>query len=277
MARRYNRIPIPLILALAVAVGAAIAIILQVTALAPTPAVVAPIETPPASFEAGFGVYIIPMSVSSGSYANYPTLAGMGKLKLAANTSGWYYQLNDWLATVSRRSTGDAVFELRNGYRVYVREVNDTHAVVLYTRHNTAVVTAKVQVGNTGWIVYHPVVTAYDGNILDTIVGLMNDLGYTHIYVFQPKHDYLMYDPSTKTFYVYFDVVEVNNGVSVHKKQAYFTNTTSFIPVPVNYDVTVDGIERIDSSNYVLYSVWALFYYPTLFSFDSMLAIAPTR
>jgi hypothetical protein len=254
-----NRIPIPLVLALAVAVGVAVTIVIQVTILAPTPAVVAPIETAASSLESGASTHSINIDTSAGYYAIYPTLAGMGKLRLEANTTGWYYLANDWVLTVVRRNPGNAALSVTGGYTVHVREINATHAFVFYDGRDTGVVAKKVQVGSTGWYVYHPTVTSFDTATLNTITNLLNSLGRAVAYVFQPKSDYLEYDPSTKNFKVYFDVVTSSGGVST--KDHYFLNATSFSPVPSDSPVTADGLERVDTYNYVLYSVWALLYY----------------
>jgi hypothetical protein len=275
MRRGFERIPIPLMLALAVAVGVAVTIIIQITVLAPPPAVVAPIETSATSLDTGSSTYSTSVSVVSGSYAVYPTLAGLGKLQLKANTTGWYYLQDDLVLTVVRRSAGDASFTLSNGWAVYVKEINTTHAFILYTGRTTGVVAQKVQVGTTGWIVYHPVVTAYDAATLNAIKSLMNSLGYQSVYVFQPKSDYVTYDPSTKTFTVYFDYVD-NTG-AVTAKYYSVTNTTNFVPIPTTTSVTVNGIEQIDMSNYILYPVWALLYYQPTSSVKSALTITPAQ
>jgi hypothetical protein len=279
MARRYSRIPIPLILALAVAVGVAVTLVIQITVAHPLPAVVLPIETPPTAVDSGTYTYATSVSVPLGSHAIYPTLAALGKVQLQANTTGWYYQLNDWIVTVVRRNTGDAEFEIADGYRVYVKEINSTHAIVLHDGYGILILTKKVQVGNTGWIVYHPVAVDHDdSDVRYAIVDLMRNLGYWSILVFQPKRDYLRYSPTTHTFYVYFDVVE-NNGdvISVREKATYFTNSTNFMFVPVGSAVAVNGIEQVDSDNYVLYSVWALLYYRAESNVNSALTITPVR
>ena len=272
--RRLYRIPIPLLFAVAVAVGVAVTIIIQIIVLAPPPAVVAPIESSATSLDTGTGTYSTTVTVASGSYAVYPTLAGLGKLQLEANTTGWYYYQDDWVLTVVRRSTGDV--DLTLGVNtVYVREINATHAFILYSGRTTGVVAQKVQVGTTGWIVYHPVVTSYDTATLNMMKTLMNALGYVNIYVFQPKPDYVNYDPSTKTFTVYFDYVD-NTG-AVTAKYYSLTNATSFTPIPTTTAVTVNGIAQIDVNNYVLYSVWALLYYQPTSSVNSALTITPVQ
>jgi hypothetical protein len=270
MRHKLHRVPVPLLLALAVAVGVTVTIVIQVTILAPTPAVVAPIETPDTALYTGSATYTLSVDAPFGEYAVYSTLAGLGKLRLEANTSGWYYLQSDWIVTVVRRNVGDAELILSNNYKVHVKEVNATHAFVLFGKHKTGIVAKKVQVGATGWYVYHPVATSYDNNIKNAITSLMNSLGLSTVYVFQPKSDYVTYDPGAKTFNVYFD--SVSSDGSVKLKDYKMANTTSF--QPISSPVTVSGIERVDIYNYVLYPVWALLYHK--FSADTRTAITIT-
>jgi hypothetical protein len=270
-----NRIPIPLVMALAVAVGVAVTIVIQVSILAPTPAVVAPIETAASGLDSGTSTYSTNIDMSAGYYAIYPTLAGMGKLRLEANTTGWYYLRNDWVLTVVRRNPGDAVLSVTGGYRVHIKEINATHAFVFYDGRDTGVVAKKVQVGTTGWYVYHPTVTSYDTATLSAITSIMSSLGRTTVYVFQPKSDYIEYDPSTKNFKVYFDVVSSSGGVTL--KNHRFFNATSFTPVPSGSPVTADGLVRVDTYNYVLYSVWALLYYNPSSAVRTAFTITPVN
>lgn len=275
MPRNLNRIPIPMMLALAVAVGLAVTIIIQITVLAPLPAVVAPIETSASSLDTGSSSYTMSLTVVSGYYVNYPTLAGLGKIQLKVNTTGWYYLQNDLVLTVARRSTGDVTFTLGSGYKVYVKEINTTHAFVFYDEYFTGVVAKKVQVGSTGWYIYHPVTTNYDTTTVNTIKSLLTSLGYTYAYVFQPRADYLKFDPSTKSFSIYFDYVGSDGTVNL--KYYYFTNSTSFTPLPINAAVTVNGIEQIDMYNYVLYPTWALLYYQATSSVGTAFTITPVQ
>jgi hypothetical protein len=267
MQYKLHRIPIPLLLALAVAVGATVTIIIQVAILAPVPAVVAPIETPDTAIDSGSATYTISIDVAFGEHAVYPTLAGLGKLRLETNTTGWHYMANDWIVTVVRRSPGDATLTLSGGGKVYVREINATHAFILYDKHNTGVVIKKVQVSATGWYVYHPVSTSYDATTRNVITSLMNSLGLSTVYVFQPKSDYVKYDPNTKKFSVYFD--SVSSDGSVKLKDLQMDNATSFISI--SSPVTVNGIERVNTYNYVLYPVWTLLYHK--FNADTRTAI----
>jgi hypothetical protein len=270
---RYGlrRIPIPMLFALAVAVGATVTIVIQVFMLAPIPAVVAPIETPATALETGSATYSITVEVPHGDYAVYPTLAGLGKLRIETNTTGWYYLQNYWIATVVRRSTGNTELTLSDNYKVYVREINATHAFVYFDKSGVGIVARKVQVGTTGWIVYHPTVTSYDAATRNVITSLMSSLNLATIYVFQPKSDYVTYDPDTKTFTVYLD--SVSSTGSVTPKDYYFTNTTSF--APISTPVTVNGIERVDTHNYVLYPTWMLLYHRFTSSTRTAFTVAP--
>jgi len=275
MRRGFGRIPVPLLFAVAVAVGVTVTIVFQITVVPPSPAVVAPIETSATSLDTGSSTYLISVDVASGSYANYPTLAGLGKLQLKVNTTGWYYLQTDWFVTVVRRSTGDAVFVLSSGHKVYVREINNTHAVIFFDKGTVAVVTQKVQVGTTGWIVYHPVSTGYDSATKTVLQNIVSSLGYSYIYVFQPNVDYVKYDANTKSFYMYLDII--SGGGTITVKGGKIINSTSFIPIPANTPVTVNGIEQIDLRNYVLYPTWALLYYQPTSSVNSALTITPVQ
>ncbi len=266
-----RKIPIPLMLALAVAVGVSVTIIIQVTMLAPIPAVVAPIETSATGLDSGSATYTVSVEVPHDDYAIYPTLAGLGKFRVETNTTGWYYLQNDLIATVVRRSTGNIVLTLSDNYKVYVREINATHAFVYYDRQGTGIVAKKVQVGSTGWIVYHPTVTSYDTATLNVITSLMDSLNLAKIIVFQPKSDYVTYDAQTKTFTVYFDVVSSTGSVT--RKEHRYVNTTSF--TPINALITVSGIERVDAHNYVLYPTWLLLYYKPTSSVRSAFTVTP--
>jgi hypothetical protein len=156
-----------------------------------------------------------------------------------------------------------------------VREINDTHALVLYEANNVLIVAQKVQVGDTGWIIYHPVVTSYDSNTVNAMKAIMSTLVLTKVYVFQPKRDYVTYDPSSKTYTVYFD--QVDNGGSVSYKAYKLTNSTSFTALQANSPITVNAIEQIDTYNYVLYPIWMLLYYQASSSTKTALTITPAQ
>jgi hypothetical protein len=275
MRRKLNRLPIPLMLALAVAVGVAVTIIIQVSVFPPVPAVVAPIETTATSLDSGTSTYTISIDAVSGDYVIYPTLAGLGKLQLTAGKAGWYYLANDWIPTLVRRSASDDELTLGSGSKLYVKEINSTHAFILYQRYTIGIVANKVQVGTTGWIVYHPVATAYDSTTKNIITNLMNSLSYGYIYVFQPKPGYVTFDSNTKVFQVYLDTF-YSDG-TVNEKSYYMTNITNFEPLPPSTAVTVNGIERLSMYNFVLYPVWVLLYDMPTSNEDYPITIAPTR
>jgi hypothetical protein len=262
-------------LALAVAVSVAVTIIIQVSVFPPVPAVVAPIETTATSLDSGTDTYTISIDAVSGDYVIYPTLAGLGKLQLTAGKAGWYYLANNWIPTLVRRSASDDELTLGDGSKLYVKEINSTHAFIFYQRYSVGIVAKKVQVGTTGWYVYHPVVTAYDSTTKNVITNLMNSQNYGYIYVFQPKRDYVTFDPNAKVFQVYFDMV-YNDG-TVYEKGYYMTNTTNFEPLPPNTAVTVDGIERLSTYNFVLYPAWVLLYDEPTSNDDYPITITPTR
>lgn len=275
MRRKLNRLPIPLMLALAVAVSVAVTIIIQVSIYPPVPAVVAPIETTATSLDSGSSTYTISIDAVSGDYVIYPTLAGLGRLQLTAGRAGWYYLANDWIPTLVRRSASDGELTLGGGSKLYVREINSTHAFIFYQKYSVGIVAKKVQVGTTGWIVYHPVATAYDSATKNVITNLMNSLSYGNIYIFQPKRDYVTFDPNTKTFQVYFD--RFYSDGTVNEKGYYMTNATNFEPLPPSTAVTVDGIERLSTYDIVLYPAWALLYDMPTSNSDYPITITPTR
>jgi hypothetical protein len=276
--RRLNRIPIPLLFALAVAVGVAVVIIIQITVAPPPPAVVAPIETSATSLDTDSYTYSTSVTVESGAYAIYPTVAGLGKLELKANTTGWYYYKGSMFATVVRRSTGNATFTV-GSYKVYVREINDTHAFVFYDgAAPVGVAAVKVKVGATGWIVYHPVATEFDTSVLSTITNLIKATGKTYMDVFQPRADYLTYSSSNSQYVIYIDRVD-SNGVVTRKPSSvfYVIQLSDMQSLAVNTPVVVDNRVKIDTSNYVLFPVFVLLYYQPTSSTNSALTITPVQ
>jgi hypothetical protein len=276
--RRSTKIPIALVLALAVALGAAVLLVVQINRIGPPPAVVAPIETPPDTFRGDVYIQTITLNLQQDTYAIYPTLAGLGRLQLQANTSGWYYLKNDWIATVARRGTGDVMLNLSNGQFVYVKEINDTHALVYYSGNQIAIVALKIPVGNTGWIIYHPVPTAYDVNVVSAIMSVMYQQNLSSIGVFQPKPDYVQFDPTTKQFRMYYDVVTRNYDVlNVQTKGGSVSNETNFGLVPFDTSIVSDGLVGVDQNDYVLYPTWALLYYYPVFNIKTALAIGPAK
>jgi hypothetical protein len=262
--------------ALAVAVGVAVTMVIQITSLPAPPAVVAPIET----HVTGPSTYSMSLTEVTGYYVSYKTLAGLGKLQISVNTTGWYYLQNDWVVTVVRKSTGDATFPLSSGSLIYVREIDDTRAFIYNSGQNVGVVAQKVPVGTTGWIVYHPITTDYDSSTARVITGILAGT-LSPIYVFQPSPYYVGYNRNSKTFFVCFDSVTTDfyylDAVVVNRGAVCYTNTTSFTPIPTDSPVTVSGIERIDADNYVLYSVWAILDYKPNSSVNTALIISPAR
>jgi len=271
MRNKLQRIPLPLLVALAVAVGASVAIVVNIITLPPPAGIAAPIETPATALETGTFTYTLTVEVVRGRLFNYPTLAGLGKLQLESNTTGWYYLQNNLFVTLVRRSTGDATFTIGND-KVYVKEINNTHAFILF--RNVGVVTKKVHV-SVVWVVYHPVATAYDSTTLNAITALMSAIGRTEVDVFQPRADYLHYDVDTRSFRIFVDIVR-NDG-TVQRRHFYYTNATSFTPISPSSPVLIDGIVDLGGLNYALYPVWVLFYYHPNVSIKSELKVAPVE
>ncbi len=272
-----KRIPLPLLLALAVVVGVTVTIIIQVTVLAPIPAVVAPIETPAQALETGQATYTISIDVAYDDYAIYPTLAGLGKLKIEATTNGWYYIDNDWIVTVVRRGTGDIELTIPgSNLRVFVKEVDNERAIVLYERYYSAVVAKKVQLGSVGWYVYHPIyVSSYDSTLRNVIFELMNDLGLYRMYIFQPSRDYVEFDPDTRTFTVYVDEVNANNQEITRRVSFFTVPISTFNSIQPNQAITIDGAIRINTYNYVIYPTWLLLYHKFTQNTETRVSITP--
>jgi len=273
--RRLKRLPIPLLFALAVAVGVAVTIIIQITALPPPPAVVAPIETSATDISTGSSSHILSVEAAVSSYVTYPTVAGFGKLQLLANTTGWYYYPGTMMVTVVRRSTGDAQFNIGNS-KVYVREINTTHAFVFYSATVVGVVTKKVQVGATGWYVYHPVVTDFDSATANTIKNLAAALGLSYIDVFQPRADYLTFNTGTKTYNIYVDRFDSSGAVN-RKGNVYYMSLNDMTPLSANSAVIVDRLVQIDQYNYALYPIWLLLYIQVNSNITLAITITPVR
>ena len=269
MRNKLQRIPLPLVVALAVAVGASVAIVVNIVTLPPPAGIAAPIETPATALETGTYTHILTVEALRGQLIKYPTLAGLGKLQLESNTTGWYYLQNDLFVTLVRRSTGDATFTIGID-EVYVKEINDTHAFILF--RYVGVVTKKVQVSGL-WVVYHPVATDYDSTTLNAITALMSARGMTVVDVFQPRADYLQYDDDIRSFKIFVDVVQ-NDG-TVQRRHFYYTNATSFTPILPDSPVLIDGFVDLGGHNYALYPVWVLFYYHPNVSIKSELKVAP--
>ena len=272
MPHSLRKVPIPLLLALAVAVGVTVTIYIQISILPPPPAVVAPIETSVDVLETCTSSVSLTYSVVQDTHIIYPTLAGLGKLQIETNTTGWYYLPGDLFVALVRRSPGNATFTI-GIHRIHVREINNTHAFILY--RDVGIVARKVQVGASGWIVYHPVVTAFEPTTLSVITRLLSDTGASHVDVFQPREDYLLFDATEMSFKIYAD--RVNADGVVQQKHSVYTNNTNFTPLPTNTPVTINRLVQIDAHNYALFPVWSLFYFRATVDVVSEFKVTPAR
>jgi hypothetical protein len=271
---RLRRIPLALLLALTVVVGASVVMVVQITVLPPPAAIVAPLDTAPTDVVQTSYTVVFSISLYYGQTALHNNLAALGYVSLQANTTGWFYQVNDWLYTVMRRSTGNATFTLPTGVTVDVFQYNTTHALVVNRQKNTVLITKIVSVSNTGWYSYHPVTTVYDSATISGLTRYMTYRGLTQVYVFQPRRDYITFDTSTNTFKVYFDAV--SNTGSVTAKSYTLSNTTSFTALAASTSVIPSNTYyQIDINNVVLGPVWVLFYYKPSASMNSALTVSP--
>jgi len=272
--RRLRRIPLTLLFALAVAVGASVIMVVQVTVLPPPAAIVAPVDTTPSDVTSGTYTVTFSIPLYYGQTALHTNLAALGLVSLQANTTGWYYQVNDWVYTVVRRQTGDAVFTLPSGVQVEVYHYNSTHALVVNRQRNTVLITKVVSVGTTGWHAYHPVPTSYDTATINALTSYMASRGLIDVYVFQPQHDYIVFDRTTKVFTVYFDTVTSSGAVTA--KGMSLTNATSFVALDAGVSVIPDDTYYIsDVNNVVLGPVWVIFTLKPSASINSALTVTP--
>jgi hypothetical protein len=272
--RRLKRIPLTLLFALAVAVGASVAMVVQIFVVPPPPAIVAPIDTDPLAVTDGTYTVTFTLTVYYGQRAVYDNLAALGLVELQADSSGWSYLVNDWIYTAVRRDTGDASFTLPTGVTVDVYEYNSTHALVVNTQRNTAIITKKVSVGTTGWYAYHPVVAGYDTTTLNALTGYMTSKGLTQLYVFQPMHDYIVFDASANEFRVYFDVVASSGSVTA--KGYYMSATSGFVALaPGSPVVPADTQYVINTNNVVLAPIWVTFTAMPTSDMTSTLTVTP--
>jgi hypothetical protein len=271
--RRLKRIPLALLFALAVAVGASVVMVVQIYVVPPPSAIVAPIDTTPSAVTEGTYTVTFSISLYYGQRAVYDNLAALGLVSLQASTDGWSYLVNDWIYTVVRRDTGSTSFTLPTGVTVDVYEYNSTHALVVNTQRNTVVITKKVSVGTTGWYAYHPVVADYDTTTLNALTGYMDSKGLTQLYVFQPRHDYIVFDSSANEFRVYFDVV-TSSAVTV--KGYYMSDTSGLVALsPGSAVVPTDTQYIINTNNVVLAPVWVTFTYMPTSDMTSTLTVTP--
>jgi hypothetical protein len=269
---RLRRLPLPLILALAVAVGATVVMVLQITVLPPPPAIVAPADTQATALTSGSQTVTFAITAYAGQTVTYDNIAAFGRVSLQANTTGWYYQANDFIYTVMRRSTGNATFTLPTGVTVDVFQYNSTHALVVNRQRNTAVITRIVSVGTTGWYAYHPVTTVYDTATRNGINRYLTYRSLTQINIFLPRGDYIVFDASTKVFRVYFDVA-TSSGITAQGTS--LTNSTSFTALPSGSAVVPTNYFIIDVNNVVLPPVWVIYRSNPTSSVSSALTIAP--
>jgi len=249
-----------------------VVMVLQINILPPPPAIVAPIDTSATAHTSGTQTVTITINAYAGQTVAHSNLAALGRVSLQANTTGWYYQVNDWIYTVVRRGTGNATFTLPTGVTVDVFQYNSTHALVVNRQRNTAVITRIVSVGATGWYAYHPVTTVYDSATLDGIRRYLTYRGLSQINVFRPQRDYVVFDPFAKTFRVFFDVV-TTTGVT--PKGTSLTNTTSFAALPSGSTVVPTNYFIIDINNVVLPPIWVIYRSNPTTNIRSALTITP--
>jgi hypothetical protein len=272
--RRLKRIPLALLFALAVAVGASVAMVVQIMVVPPPSAIVAPIDTDPSALTDGTYTVTFTIYLYYGQRAVYDNLAALGLVELRADTNGWSYLVNDWIYTVVRRNTGDTSFTLPTGVTVEVYEYNSTHALVVNTQSNTAIITKKVTVGTTGWYAYHPVVAGYDTTTRNALTGYMTSKGLTQLYVFQPRHDYIVFDATANELRVYFDVV--TSSGSVTDKGHYMSATSGFeVLTPGSPVVPANTQYIIDVNNVVLAPIWVTFTAMPTSDMTSTLTVTP--
>jgi len=267
---RLRRLPLPLLFALAVAVGVTVVTVVQITTLPAPPAVVAPVDTQATALTSGSQTVTFSITAYAGQTVSYKNLAAFGRVSLQANTTGWYYLVNDWMFVVARRVTGNATFTLPTGVSVDVFQYNSTHALVVNRQRSTVVVTKIVTVGTLGWYAYHPVDTVYDSGTINGLTRYMSYRGLSQVSVFRPRADYIAYDPFAKVFRVYFDTVTSTGTVTY--KATSLTNATNFVAftsavIPANTQYI------IDINDVVLSPVWVIFVYKPTANIKSALTV----
>jgi hypothetical protein len=270
---RLRKIPTPLLFALVVAVGATVVMVLQINILPPPPAIVAPINTGPDVLTGGSQTVMVTINAYAGQTVVHANLAALGRVSLQVNTTGWHYQANDWIFTAMRRSTGNATFSLPTGVQVEVFQYNSTHALVVNRQRNTVLITKIVSVGGTGWYAYHPIDTVYDSATINGLVRFMSFRGLSQVNVFRPRADYVTFDPSSKVFRVYFDVVASSGQVTT--KGTSLTNSSNFVVLPSGSAVVPTNYFIIDINNVVLPPVWVIHKSNPTSSIRSALTITP--
>lgn len=267
-----RKVPIPLVFALAVLIGATVILVVQVSVMPPPPAVVAPLDSDASALTSGSQTFTYSVSVFLGRTLVYTNLAALGHVSLSANTTGWHYQVNDWVFTVIRRTTDDGTITLPSGVALDIHHINSTHALVVHRGRNTALITKIVGTGS--WHVYHPVAAAYTTSLTTAITGYMSSKGLSALYVFQPKYDYIEFDRNTKTYRVYFDYVDSSGSVTARGYS--FTNSTNFVPIPSGSGVIPGGTHFvIDSNNVALAPIWVLLVLTPTADVNSGLTVEP--
>jgi hypothetical protein len=270
---RLRRIPLPLLLALVVAVGASVIMVVQITVLPAPPAIVAPVNTAASVLTSGSQTVTIAVTAYAGQTVVHSNLAALGRVLLQANTTGWHYQVNDWIYTVVRRATGNATFTLPTGVTVEVFQYNSSHALVVNRQRNTVLITKIVSVGTTGWYAYHPVDTVYDSGTVSGLTRFMSYRGLTQVNVFRPRTDYVTFDPYAKVFRVYFDVV--SSSGSVTPKGTSLTNSSNFAVLAANTPVVPTNYFIIDINNVVLPPIWVIYRSNPTANINSALTVSP--
>jgi hypothetical protein len=267
-----RKVPIPLLFALAVLIGATVVLVVQVSVMPPPPAVVAPLDSDASALTSGSQTYTFSVTMFLGRTLVYTNLAALGHVSLSANTTGWYYQVNDWVFTVIRRTTADGTITLPSGTALDIHHINSTHALVVNRGRDTALITKIVSAGS--WQVYHPVAAVYTTSLTSAITGYMSSKGLTVLYVFQPKYDYIEFDRSTKTYRVYFDYVTSSGSVTA--KGYSVTNSTNFVSIPSGSGIIPGGTYYvIDSNNIALAPIWVLLVLTPTSDVNSALTVEP--
>jgi hypothetical protein len=268
-----RRVPLPLLFALVVLISATVVLVVQIAVLPPPPAVVAPLDSDATTLSTGSQTFTYSVTAFLGRTVVYTNLAALGYVSLNANTTGWYYQVNDWVFTVIRRSTGDASISISSAsITLDIHHINATHALVVNRGRNTAVIAKVVSAGS--WYVYHPVAADYTSDTTGAITGYMSSKGLSALYVFQPKYNYIEFDQASKTYRVYFDYVAASGSVT--SRGYSLTNSTDFVALPSGSGVIPSGTYYLaDTNNIVLAPIWVLLVYTPTSDTNSALTVEP--
>jgi len=227
-----RRVSLPLLLAAVIAVGTSVVLVLQITVLSPTPSVVFPIELPASSSAT---TITRSYTIAAGESVGYGTIAGMGNLRLTANTTGWRYAHLSYVGVAALAESGNATFTV-DDLTIYIRG-NGTHGVVGVASATDLYVTPARKVTFGGWTVYHPtyVDLTSDARMRQFVVDVINAAGKVQAKVLQARHDYLRVN-SNGSMTVYYDTVTSTGSVSVYGFTAPYTGTelSAGTPVDVN-------------------------------------------